>query len=436
MLLVVLGVLVLLSAFFSSAETAVLSVNKVRMMDIAEEGNKKAKLVLALLDQQNKLISTLLVGNNIVNIGASSLATKLAMDTWGDAGVGIATGLMTLLILVCGEVVPKNLAANKATVWSLKIAPILRLLMTILWPVVALLTWISDFVIKLSKGDEEDPLITESELKLLVNAGQEEGFLDETETEMINSIFEFDETIVKEIMVPRIDMVAVNVEESVNAVIDLIIDAGHSRIPAYEGSIDNIIGILYAKDILKNIERDFDEWKVKDLIRPAYYIPENKKVNDLLTELRQKKVHMAIILDEYGGTAGLITIEDLIEEIIGDIQDEYDVEEELIVANDDGTYQVDARTLVDDLEDVLDIALDSEESESETIGGLVFENLGGIPQVGDHVVLGRMDAVVTEISGRRISKLKITVLDAEDEPEEEEESHFFRSKNHDDRDND
>lgn len=436
MLLVVLGVLVLLSAFFSSAETAVLSVNKVRMMDIAEEGNKKAKLVLALLDQQNKLISTLLVGNNIVNIGASSLATKLAMDTWGDAGVGIATGLMTLLILVCGEVVPKNLAANKATFWSLKIASVLRLLMTLLWPVVALLTWISDFVIKLSKGDEEDPLITESELKLLVNAGQEEGFLDETETEMINSIFEFDETIVKEIMVPRIDMVAVNVEESVNAVIDLIIDAGHSRIPAYENSIDNIVGILYAKDILKNIERDFDEWKVKDLIRPAYYIPENKKVNDLLTELRQKKVHMAIILDEYGGTAGLITIEDLIEEIIGDIQDEYDVEEELIVANDDGTYQVDARTLVDDLEDALDIEIDSEESESETVGGLVFENLGGIPQVGDHIVLGRMDAVVAEISGRRISKLRITVLEAEDETEEEEESHFFRSKNHDERDSD
>ena len=436
MLLVVLGVLVLLSAFFSSAETAVLSVNKVRMMDIAEEGNKKAKLVLSLLDQQNKLISTLLVGNNIVNIGASSLATKLAMDTWGNAGVGIATGLMTLLILVCGEVVPKNLAANKATFWALKIASILKVLMTLLWPVVALLTWISDFVIKLSKGDAEDPLITESELKLLVNAGQEEGFLDENETEMINSIFEFDETIVKEIMVPRIDMVAVNIEESVNAVIDLIIDAGHSRIPAYESSIDNIVGILYAKDILKNIERDFDEWRVKELIRPAYYIPENKKVNDLLTELRQKKVHMAIILDEYGGTAGLITIEDLIEEIIGDIQDEYDVEEELIVANEDGSYQVDARTLVDDLEDALDIEIDSEESESETIGGLVFENLGGSPQVGDHVVLERMDAVVAEISGRRISKLKITVLEPDDEPEEEEESRFFRSKSHDERDND
>lgn len=433
MLLITLGILVFLSAFFSSAETAALSVNKVRLMNLAEEdGNKKAQLVLDLLERQNKLISTLLVGNNIVNIAASALATKLAMDQWGDAGVGVATGIMTMLILVCGEVVPKNLAASHATSWSLRTAPILKVLMTLLWPVVMILTWISDFVVKISKGAEEDPLITESELKLLVNAGQEEGFLDENETEMINSIFEFDETIVKEIMVPRIDMVAVNVEESVNAVIDLIIDAGHSRIPAYEGSVDNILGILYAKDILKNIERDFDQWKVKELIRPAYYIPENKKVNDLLTELRQKKVHMAIILDEYGGTAGLITIEDLIEEIIGDIQDEYDVEEDLVVANDDGSYTVDARALTDDLADELDIEIENEESESETIGGLVFESLGGVPHVGDHVVLDRMDIVVTEVTGRRISKVKITVL-PEEEAEEEEDNHFFRNKNHDER---
>lgn len=435
MLLIILGMLVLLSAFFSSAETAFLSVNKVRMMDMAEEGNKRAKLILMMYDKQNSLISTLLVGNNVVNIGAASLATKLATDIWGNAGVGIASGGMTLLILVCGEVVPKNLAASKATSWSLAIAPVLKGLMVILWPIVALLTFISDFVVRLSKSSDDDPLITESELKLLVSAGQEEGFLDEVETEMINSIFEFDETIAKEIMVPRMDIIAVNAEESVNAVIDLIIDAGHSRIPAYEGSVDNIIGILYAKDILKNIEYDFDERKVKDIIRPAYYIPENKKVNDLLTELKQKKVHMAIVLDEYGGTAGLITIEDLIEEIIGDIQDEYDAEEERLLLCEDGTYLVDARMPISDLENALKMSLSSEESASETIGGLVFERLGGIPYIGDRIVLGRLDAIVTEITGRSIAKLKITVLEPEEEPQPPEETRFFRGKNHNEREN-
>lgn len=408
-----LVLLVVLSAFFSSAETAMLSVNKVRLMNLKDEGNKHAELVLKLLEQQSKLISALLVGNNVVNIGASSLATKMAIDLWGSKGVGFATGIMTLVVLVCGEVVPKNLAAANAAGWSMKVAPILAVLCFVLTPVVKLLTIISDFVARLNKNAEGDPLITEGELKLLVNAGQEEGFLDENETDMINSIFEFDETIVKEIMVPRIDMVAINVEENISTVIELIIDAGHSRIPAYEGSVDNIVGILYAKDILKNIDRDFNQWRVKELLRPAYYIPENKKVNDLLTELRQKKVHMAIILDEYGGTAGLVTIEDLIEEIIGDIQDEYDVEEDLITLNDDGSITADARALIDEVEEALDVTI--EDAESETIGGLVFEHLGGVPHQGDEVIFAGLSVRVSQVTGRRISKVVISILESEAE---------------------
>ena len=425
MQLVFLAVLIMASAFFSSAETAMLSVNKIRLMNMAEEGNKKAALVLTLLENQNKLISTLLVGNNLVNISASSLATKLAIDAWGNAGIGFATGIMTMTVLVFGEVIPKNLAASHATKWALSITMILKWLMFILAPVVFVLTWISDVVVKLSKGGEEDPLITESELKLLVNAGQEEGFLDENETEMINSIFEFDETIVRELMVPRIDMIAIDIDESVNTVIDLIIEAGHSRIPAYEGSIDNIVGILYAKDILKNMEHNLDQRKVKELLRPAYYIPENKKVNALLTELRQKKIHMAIILDEYGGTAGLITIEDLIEEIIGDIQDEYDVEEELIIPNEDGSYTVDARALVDDVADVLHVRI--EKSGSETIGGAIFEHLGGVPHVGDQVELAEIQALVTEITGHRITKMQLSVVETTEE-ETEDNNRFFRPR--------
>ncbi len=268
--LIFLAVLIFLSALFSSAETAFLSTNKIRLRNLQEEGEKKADLVLFMLDNQNKLISALLVGNNIVNIGSSALATKMATEAFGNAGVGIATGIMTLLVLVFGEVIPKNLAAAHAETWAMFIAPFIRLVSFVLTPVVFLLTKLSDFVVHFSKSDdEEDPTITEDEFKILVNVGQEEGVLDESESEMINSIFEFDETVVKAIMVPRIDIVAVDVEDSINEALRIIVDGGHSRIPAYEESIDNIVGILYAKDIFAHLDADFDTMKVKELLRPA-----------------------------------------------------------------------------------------------------------------------------------------------------------------------
>lgn len=422
---VVLVALIFLSAIFSSAETAFLSTNKIRLRNLQEEGEKKADLVLTMLENQNKLISTLLVGNNIVNIGSSALATKMATAAFGDVGVGIATGVMTFLVLVFGEVIPKNLAAAHAETWAMFIAPFIRLLSFVLTPVVFFLTKLSDFVVRFSKkDDEEDPTITEDEFKILVNVGQEEGVFDESESEMINSIFEFDETVVKAIMVPRIDIVAVDVEDPINEALRLIVDGGHSRIPAYEESIDNIVGILYAKDIFEYLDDDFNELKVKELIRPAYYIPETKKVSDLLNELRSKKVHMAIILDEYGGTNGLVTIEDLIEEIIGDIQDEYDVEEDLIVMRSDSQLVADARAPIGDVEEAFDVELEEEileDSEADTIGGLAFEHLGGIPAKGDEVTVGRFLIRIVEVSGRRISKVEITLLPPEEEEEEQDE---------------
>ena len=423
--LIFLAVLIFLSALFSSAETAFLSTNKIRLRNLQEEGEKKADLVLFMLDNQNKLISALLVGNNIVNIGSSALATKMATEAFGNAGVGIATGIMTLLVLVFGEVIPKNLAAAHAETWAMFIAPFIRLVSFVLTPVVFLLTKLSDFVVHFSKSDdEEDPTITEDEFKILVNVGQEEGVLDESESEMINSIFEFDETVVKAIMVPRIDIVAVDVEDSINEALRIIVDGGHSRIPAYEESIDNIVGILYAKDIFAHLDADFDTMKVKELLRPAYYIPETKKVSDLLNELRLKKVHMAIILDEYGGTNGLVTIEDLIEEIIGDIQAEYDVEDDLIVMHGEDHLVADARAPIGDVEDAFDVELDEEileDSEADTIGGLAFEHLGGIPAVGDEVTVGRFLIRIVDVSGRRISKVEILLLPPEEKETDEDD---------------
>ncbi len=422
---VILAILIFLSAIFSSAETAFLSTNKIRLRNLQDEGEKKADLVLIMLENQSKLISTLLVGNNIVNIGSSALATKMATDAFGDAGVGIATGIMTFLVLVFGEVIPKNLAAAHAETWAMLVAPFIRMISFLLTPVVFLLTKLSDFVVRVTKKDEEeDPTITEDEFKILVNVGQEEGVFDESESEMINSIMEFDETVVKAIMVPRIDIIAVDVEDSINEALRLIIDGGHSRIPAYEESIDNIVGILYAKDIFEHLDADFDELKVRALIRPAYYIPETKKVSDLLNELRLKKVHMAIILDEYGGTNGLVTIEDLIEEIIGDIQDEYDVEEDLIVMHSDSELVADARAPIGDVEEAFDVELDEEileDSEADTIGGLAFEHLGGIPAVGDEVTVGRFLIRIVEVSGRRISKVEIVLLPPEEDDDNEDD---------------
>ena len=413
-LMILLVILVCLSAFFSSAESALLSANKVRLMNVQDEGNRKAKLVLNLMEEQSKVISTILVGNNVVNIAASSLATKVALDMWGDAGLGLATGAMTLIILIFGEVVPKNIGAINANTWSMVVAPPLKLLAIILTPIVWVLSEISRLAGKLSRSEDGDPFITEDELKILVNAGQEEGILDESETEMINSIFEFDETTVKEIMVPRIDMTAINGEETIENILPKIIAAGHSRIPVFENSIDNITGILYVKDLLKNLDEDFSTLKVKELLRSVYYIPENKNVSDLLAEMRQKRVHMAIILDEYGGTAGLITIEDLIEEIVGDIQDEYDLEEELIKPlPDSNAVMADARALVYDVVAALDVDLE-EETDSETIGGLVFNNIGGIPAVGDEATYERLHMKVAEVKGRRVSKVEVEALPKEE----------------------
>ncbi len=422
----IIAVLIALSAIFSSSETAFLSVNRIRMRNLAEDGNKRAALVMKMLEKQNKLISSLLVGNNIVNISASAIATKVATDIFNDAGVGIATGVMTLLVLVFGEVIPKNLAAAHAEGWAMTVAPFIRAVSILLAPIVLLLTLLSDGMVRFSKkyDDDDDPTITEDEFRILVNVGQEEGVFDESESEMINSIMEFDEIIVKEIMVPRIDIVGLDGEDNVNEALRLIIDGGHSRIPVYEDSIDNIVGILYAKDIFAHLGEDFDQLQVKTLIRQPYYIPETKKVDDLLEELRMKKVHMAIILDEYGGTSGLITIEDLLEEIIGDIQDEFDAEEDLIVKHSDAVLVADARTPIHDVEEAFDMELDEEileDSEADTIGGLAFEHLGGIPEKGDEVTVDRFHIRVVDVEGRRITKVEVLLLPSKEQDDDDDE---------------
>lgn len=407
MQLAILIVLLGGAAFFSASETAIFSANKVRVRHMAEEGHPKAILTRRLLEHPSRLISTILIGSTLVNIGATALATSLAIDLFGVSGAGIATGVMTVLVLIFGEITPKSLAARRAESYALKFSKVINFLALVMTPVIRILNAVTNGLIRLFGGAPADnPMVTEEEIRMLVNVGEEEGLLDPDEREMIDSIFEFDDTLVREIMVPRIDMVAVSAVEPLGQVINIIVDIGHSRIPVYDQTIDNIIGVIYAKDLLKPFMASpgFIP-SIKELMRSAYYVPESKKVRDLFEEMRKEKIHMAIVLDEYGGTAGLITIEDLIEEIVGDIQDEYDKEEQHVEVLSDGSFLVDARTSIYEVNELLD--LDLPDDEFDTISGLVFDNLGRLPVQGQELDIGILHIIVEKVVGRRVAKLRL-----------------------------
>lgn len=342
-----------------------------------------------------------------MNIGATALATTMAIDFFDDKGAGIATGVMTLVILIFGEITPKTLASAQAEKYVLRFSPFIYTLGKVLYPVIRALNFLTNGIIRMFGGPKpENPLVTEEEIRTLVNVGQEEGLIDEDEKEMIDSIFEFDETLVREVMVPRIDIRAINVDKPIEHLVQLIIEIGHSRIPVYENNVDNIIGVIYAKDLLQLLLRTGSELPtIRQLARPAHYVPESKKVRDLFAELRKEKIHMAIVLDEYGGTAGLVTIEDMIEEIVGEIQDEFDQEENNIEILEDGSLSVSARTPIYDINEFLGVELPDDEF--ETISGLVFHSLGHIPTEGQELDIDDIHVVVEKISGRRITKLRI-----------------------------
>ena len=405
--LIFLVILLCLSAFFSASETAIFSTNKVKIRHLAEEGNKRATLLRRMLEQPGRPISTILIGNNVVNIGSTAIATSLAISFFDSSGAGIATAIMSVLILIFGEITPKTLVARNPEEFSLNISSIINRLGKVLSPLIFVLNSFTNLLVKMLDGSvTKKQFITEEELRMLVNVGEEEGFIDEDEREMIDSIFEFNDTLVREVMVPRIDIYAVDVEDTLENVIKLVMKVGHSRIPVYEQTVDNIIGVVYAKDLLQIfLEPRKDKIGLKKLMRAAYYVPESKKVRDLFAELRKEHVHMAIVLDEYGGTAGLATIEDLIEEIVGEIQDEYDSEEQAIKIMEDGSFLVDARTPISEINEAIKIALSDDEY--DTISGVVFHNLGRLPFEGEELDIGNLQIKIEKIVGRRLEKLRL-----------------------------
>ncbi|EOD01875.1 hemolysin family protein [Caldisalinibacter kiritimatiensis] len=409
----ILFIFLLLSAAFSSSETALTSLTVSKIRKIREYNEEGANLLRRAKKKLNIILTTILIGNNIVNIAATAILTELTVTLFkGSNSTLIATAIMTTLILIFGEITPKSFAAQNPAKVAIKSIKILEFLSKIFWPIIFILNKITTFIVKILGGKVESNqyFVTEEEIRLMVDIGEEEGVLEQQEREMIEGVFEIDDIEVTEVMVPRIDIIAVSEDATLNEVLDLIITYGHSRIPVFKDSIDNIVGILYAKDTLTVLSKDTykEEISISKLMRPAYYVPETKKINKLLKELQQNKIHMAIVLDEYGGTEGLVTIEDILEEIVGDILDEYDNEIDMIEKTDDSLYLVKAGVSLEEINEIFNTDLPEEDFDS--LGGFVFSTLGRLPVRGDIVEYDDLCMTVTKVQNRRIKQIQISKI--------------------------
>lgn len=390
--LIILVVLVILSAFFSSAETAFSTSNRIKMRSLAEEGNKNATLVLKILDSYSKLLSAILIGNNVVNLSASSLATTIAISLSEPLGLqaslmtGLATGILTIVVLLGGEIVPKTWANLYADKIALTYAPIIRFLMVALTPIIFIVDKIALGILKLFRinPNKKNNAMTESELRSYVDVSHEDGVIEEEEREMIYNVFDFGDSLAKDIMIPRIDMVSVEDNATYKEVMELFRENMYTRLPVYHDSTDNIIGIINVKDFL--FVKDNESFTIKDIMRDAYYTYEYKKTSDLMMEMRKSSSNIALVLNEYGSTEGMITLEDLLEEIVGEIRDEYDEDEETLIQNlGDNTYIVPGGMKLDDINNSIDTGFTSEDYDS--IGGLIIEKLDKLPEEGETVDL-------------------------------------------------
>lgn len=376
--LFILLVLIFLSAFFSSSETALVTVNKIRMRTLAEAGDKRAKRVLKVTDNSGKMLSAILIGNNIVNLTASSIATTLATDIGGSVFVGIATGILTLVILIFGEVSPKTMATIKADNLSLAIAGIIEFCMFIFTPLIFIINSLSSGFLKILGINPNDNTtsMTAEELRTIVDVGQESGVIENEERDIIHNLFDFGDSEAKEVMVPRIDMTFVQVDSSYDELLSIFREDKFTRLPVYEDTTDNVIGIVNVKDLL--LFDNTDNFSIRNILREPYFTYEHKNTSNLFMEMRKSSISLAIVLDEYGVTAGLVTLEDLLEEIVGEIRDEYDVDEEdSIIQLSDREYSVLGTTNLDDLCDELDV--DFRSDDYDTIGGYCLELLDHLP---------------------------------------------------------
>lgn len=388
------------------SETALMSLSKIRIRHMVEEGVKGAKLVEKLTEDPNRLLGAILIGNNVVNIGASALATTIATNIFASAGAGIATGVMTILVLIFGEITPKSIAKQKSEKVALKVSKIINIIVKILKPFIGIFTAISSIFIRLFGGDPKasEPFITEEELRTMVGVSEEEGVLEDVEKEMIFNVFDFADAHVKDVMVQRVDVIAVDIDASYEEVLDVIKTEQFSRIPVYNQTIDDIVGILNVKDLIM-AEKSSKPFKVADYMREPYYTFEFKKIKELFSEMKKTRNHISVVLDEYGGTVGIVTIEDLIEEVFGEIEDEYDDYEKEIEVIKEDEFVVDGSARLDDISELIGVNMESEEFDS--VGGLVIGELGRFPEQNEEVQLNSIRFVVEEVDKNRIKKVRI-----------------------------
>ncbi|HNR66861.1 MAG TPA: hemolysin family protein [bacterium] len=410
--------MLLLSALFSATETAFFSLNSLMIDKLAARMDKKSKRVARLLSSPRKLLIAILIGNTLVNVTVSSLAALLVTH-WArinrfDPHIAMVVNivLVTFLILLLSEISPKILAAKKPESLALYLVPFVTLIYFLFLPFSILIDKGMNWLIGILKirEREEDKLLQSSEINALLELGQEQGELEADEKEMIHSIFEFGDTIVREIMIPRTDMVCVSNDTSTDDLILLIKEKGHTRIPVYEETIDQIRGIINAKDLLPSVLNKRNNINLIRLARPALFVPESKKIDDLLRLFQKERQHMAIVVDEYGGTAGLVTLEDVLEEIVGEIRDEYDQEVALHKQLDENTYLVDAKIDIYTLNELLGVAI-PEKDEYDTLGGFIFELTGAVPQEDEVITYEKLEMVTVKVERNRIVKVKIRRID-------------------------
>lgn len=425
-LLCVLLILLIFSAFFSSAETALTTFNRVRLRMLIDEGNKKAMILDKILDNSRKMLSTVLIGNNIVNIAASSLTTILTQRLFHTSWiVSLGVGILTLVIIIFGEIIPKTVATIHAESIALAYAKYIRFFMIIFTPIIFVLNLFSSFILKIFRVNVNlnSSSITEDELRTIVGVSQEEGIIEEDEYDMINNVFDFGDTCAKDIMIPKVDITMVPIDISYDELLSVIQQDKYTRMPVYKDDTDNVVGIINIKDMIIN-EVNRVNFDMKQLMREPYYTHEKEELNDLLIEMRNNEPGMCIVLDEYGQAEGLITLEDIVEEIIGEIHDEFDQAEEHIVRQaGDYEYIVEGSINLDDFNDQLETDIDSEDYES--LGGLIIEHLDRLPNKGDSVKIDNCKLTVIKMDDKRIDLVKVHVepketINPENEHTEEE----------------
>lgn len=401
----IVAILIALSGFFSSSETALTSVNQIRLRQRATEGDKKSMTVLKLLEKPQDVISSILIGNNIVNIASSAVATVFFTQLFGASGPVVATVVMTILVLIFGEVLPKTAAQQQPEMISRKVSKPISRITTIFKPVVFLLTALSGLVTKwLFSHVDEAPTITEEEFKALVEVGEEEGVLQREERAYIDNVLDFSSATASDMMKPRTSVVALDVEATEEEIFELLKDNRYSRIPVYEDSIDHIIGILYMKDVVRLLAQG-EAIHLREILRDPYFIGESAVADRIFRELKARNLSIAVVVDEYAGTSGIITMEDILEELVGNIDDEYDLENSAVIFLESGVYLVDPELRIDEINDYFHLNLESEKSDS--IGGFIIELLDRIPKQGDVVRYGDILFTVNEMQGLKMTKLKM-----------------------------